>query len=65
MTRLRNCLYSRECHGCLSFFPKLLSDGYEAHWTKGVDIFNNRLLIFPVHLGARHCGIIYLPNILL
>lgn len=28
---------------------------YIHRWTKGVDLFNNRLLIFPVHLRTHWC----------
>jgi len=37
------------------FYPKLFSVGYQAVccWTK--DVFNSRLLIFPLHLRAHWC----------
>ncbi len=39
------------------FYTKLFSSGHQRvqRWSKGVDIFSKRLLIFPVHLQAHWC----------
>uniref|UniRef100_A0A1B6KPG0 Ubiquitin-like protease family profile domain-containing protein n=1 Tax=Graphocephala atropunctata TaxID=36148 RepID=A0A1B6KPG0_9HEMI len=39
------------------FYPKLVSGGYNSlkRWTKKVDIFDNELLLVPIHLGMHWC----------